>query len=596
MGIVTGLTLIASGLVPSASASAGGSLTQAAPLQGDVMVGNAFADQLQVTGATGTVTFTQTDGSANITVSSSGQLSAAGSLAAGTYSASGTDVDSNNDTGTWTYSLNVLQPAPSGYGDTLVSIYQSVYSVAQQLGQSSSAEPVSQYQQSVSQLSPTDLAVVYNALQKDPGWDQIPSVMQSVSTSISGLSSGSTSAPPSGSAVQRALSATKSVKARSNTKARVGPAAKSATPGSHLAAGAAVANGTPVAPYTPNQNASIPNSTCNAAINFDGALFGLQVVVDTAQGAYNGTMALTVGDPEPGSKVILAIIAGVESIVLYVAQIAHDVTAYYTSLYNDCITGNIYGFVSNIDNTTTQTYALFSTISSTIAQVQSTSQTTQQDVLNTQAQLTALQNTLLSTIASDTQTLQSTIGSDTQAVTSQIEQDLSALTNDVNSIQTSEATLSQGVISQVNTDTSQVQSSLSSDLTKILNETDNQASDLTTLVTQGNQQVMNTLQSNYKTQQGEYYSDLKVQIEKALGSNGAPPVQYVLPAAQGGFINSTPVGVQEVVTDDLNAMVTIGTKIPSSATNDLKLANAALAAGQYAAAYGYYAACYQQFA
>ncbi len=44
----------------------------------------------------------------------------------------------------------------------------------------------------------------------------------------------------------------------------------------------------------------------------------------------------------------------------------------------------------------------------------------------------------------------------------------------------------------------------------------------------------------------------------------------ITPASQGGYLNSTPVGVQEVVTNALNYMTTIGAKITASATGDSK--------------------------
>ena len=176
VAIVTGLAVVAWTLVaPAGPASAsGGTLTQDAPTQGMVLGGSAFSDQLQVSGATGTVTFAQTTGSASVAVSGSGQVSASPSLAAGTYSASGTDSDVGGGTGTWTYSLSVLAPAPSGFANTIVGVYQSEYAVLQQLGQASAAQPVSQLQQTVSQFNQVQLADFYNAVQQNPGWYQNP--------------------------------------------------------------------------------------------------------------------------------------------------------------------------------------------------------------------------------------------------------------------------------------------------------------------------------------------------------------------------------------------------------------------------------------
>ena len=187
VAIVTGLAVGAWTLMaPAGPASAsGGTLTPGRPSQGTALVGSAFSDQLQVSGATGTVTFAQTTGSASVAVSGSGQVSASASLAAGTYSASGTDSDAGGDTGTWTYNLSVLAPAPAGFANTIVGVYQSEYAVLQQLGQASAAQPVSQLQQTVSQFNQVELADFYNAAQQDPGWYQIPSLMQAVASGLS---------------------------------------------------------------------------------------------------------------------------------------------------------------------------------------------------------------------------------------------------------------------------------------------------------------------------------------------------------------------------------------------------------------------------
>ena len=109
---------------------------------------------------------------------------------------------------------------------------------------------------------------------------------------------------------------------------------------------------------------------------------------------------------------------------------------------------------------------------------------------------------------------------------------------------------------------------------------------------------MSTIQSDFSTQQGEFDANLTLEIEQALGQWGSyvPPVMLMTPASQGGYLNSTPVGVQEVVTNALNYMASISGKVTAAANNDLKAANAALAAGQYVTAYQDYADCYESFA
>ena len=66
-----------------------------------------FTDQLAVTGNIGTVTYVQTGGSPNVTVSSTGLVATSGALSAGTYIATGTTSDTNGDQGTFTFTLSV---------------------------------------------------------------------------------------------------------------------------------------------------------------------------------------------------------------------------------------------------------------------------------------------------------------------------------------------------------------------------------------------------------------------------------------------------------------------------------------------------------
>jgi len=82
-------------------------ITQAAPNSANVATNKVFSGQLKVSGAHGTVTYTQTRGAPDLRVSTSGAVSAPADLARGIYTASGTDFDSLHDTGAWSYSLIV---------------------------------------------------------------------------------------------------------------------------------------------------------------------------------------------------------------------------------------------------------------------------------------------------------------------------------------------------------------------------------------------------------------------------------------------------------------------------------------------------------
>ena len=84
-----------------------GKITQIAPTTASTPADKAFSGQLEVTGAHGTVTFTEAMGSPRVVVSSSGKVSAPANLVVGTYKASGTVKDSTGDTGTWSFTLTV---------------------------------------------------------------------------------------------------------------------------------------------------------------------------------------------------------------------------------------------------------------------------------------------------------------------------------------------------------------------------------------------------------------------------------------------------------------------------------------------------------
>jgi major membrane immunogen (membrane-anchored lipoprotein) len=66
-----------------------------------------YSVQLVVTGASGTPVFTQSTGSPDLVVSSTGLLTTSGALPFGTYSASGTTSDSSGDVGVFTFAMTV---------------------------------------------------------------------------------------------------------------------------------------------------------------------------------------------------------------------------------------------------------------------------------------------------------------------------------------------------------------------------------------------------------------------------------------------------------------------------------------------------------
>ena len=82
-------------------------ITQIAPTTATTATGKAFSGRLEVSGSRGTVTYAQSSGAPDLTVSSSGAVSAPATLAAGTYTATGTVKDTFGDTGTWSFTLTV---------------------------------------------------------------------------------------------------------------------------------------------------------------------------------------------------------------------------------------------------------------------------------------------------------------------------------------------------------------------------------------------------------------------------------------------------------------------------------------------------------
>lgn len=91
---------------------------------------------------------------------------------------------------------------------------------------------------------------------------------------------------------------------------------------------------------------------------------------------------------------------------------------------------------------------------------------------------------------------------------------------------------------------------------------------------------------------------LTLDIQQALTAPaGSPPnVAYETPASAGGNLDSTPIGVQEVVTQDLLAAQSAGIEVNPAANQDLAAANVALAAHQYKTAYADFHAAYLEVA
>lgn len=106
---------------------------------------------------------------------------------------------------------------------------------------------------------------------------------------------------------------------------------------------------------------------------------------------------------------------------------------------------------------------------------------------------------------------------------------------------------------------------------------------------------VNTVGQQVSVAQQTVDDELTLAIEQALTApTGSPPnAAYELPASLGGNLNSTPIGVQEVVTTVLAEAKRAGLPINAAATGDLASADADLSAGNDAGAYAAFAAAYR---
>lgn len=71
-------------------------------------------------------------------------------------------------------------------------------------------------------------------------------------------------------------------------------------------------------------------------------------------------------------------------------------------------------------------------------------------------------------------------------------------------------------------------------------------------------------------------------------------IAFVLPATEGGFIDTVPVGVRKIVTDTLAAARDVGIAVSAAASTYLAQANSRLASGDHLGAYRLYQRSYQE--
>ncbi len=109
---------------------------------------------------------------------------------------------------------------------------------------------------------------------------------------------------------------------------------------------------------------------------------------------------------------------------------------------------------------------------------------------------------------------------------------------------------------------------------------------------------VNTIAGQVGVLQQTADEQLVLGIEQALTAplGSTPNVAYELPASLGGNLDSTPIGVQEVVTTTLNEAKAAGVPVNAAAGQFLSMANAALSAGNDQQAYADFQNAFQQAA
>lgn len=93
----------------------------------------------------------------------------------------------------------------------------------------------------------------------------------------------------------------------------------------------------------------------------------------------------------------------------------------------------------------------------------------------------------------------------------------------------------------------------------------------------------------------EFDQQLTLDIEETLAAptGSVPMAQMELPSSLGGYLDSQPVGVNEVVSSTLHALASSGQPLNPAATRDETLAEQSFASGEYKLAFDYYRMAYQ---
>jgi hypothetical protein len=99
--------------------------------------------------------------------------------------------------------------------------------------------------------------------------------------------------------------------------------------------------------------------------------------------------------------------------------------------------------------------------------------------------------------------------------------------------------------------------------------------------------------TNQDTNQFDQQLTLSIQQALAAPAGTVPMAAMELPASAGGYLDGSPVGVNQVVSATIRAMQTTGQPLSAHATRDETLGEQANASGQYKLAFAYYRLAYQ---
>ncbi len=422
-----------------------------------------------------------------------------------------------------TVTTSTLPPAPAGYAASLTSLYTDMYATVAATGIAASEPPGSplipsdtQFSQLITQLTPAQLAALYDATSQTSGWDGLDSTYQSLTavanaqpvndipmTTVpsSGAGGSTTSTTTTGSSGSTAAGAASLPAARHSmtagaaaahivTRSAAHSAALTATPSPFPPTeptGSFPAPPQPYQPSSPIAPTQVPSCPAPAPGDTYGetSIYAATVAADVIDAAkadlpdefnvpvQTAPFSIDVTVPDP-ALVALAAAAGA-------AHVIADTFQFEQNYWGNCLQNNWGTYLTNIDNTTVNTYDLLTLMESTLDNVESS--------VNT--------------------------------VSAQV-----------------------GVVQQTEDD------------------------------------------------------QLTLQIQQALTAPaGTPPAAgYEEPASAGGILDSTPIGVQEVVTSDLAAAQAAGLPVNPAANQDLAAANAALAAANDKVAYADYHAAYLEVA